>query len=199
MTKILNKKVIFAVVLILGAGGFFWWWNIREIKGTPEDYVIKETEEGKVVENKKAGLTLKVPEGWAEKKIEFLEGSIVFTTQDIEGKWEDEMIKPPLTKGCGIETAVVYGEINFDSLKEEIKELHLGLGIKFEEFEIVTINNRETLKNTFDSKFLGPGVGIYFLNENKFYSFAIYWAPDDKERCIQEFDKFLETVSINPD
>ena len=29
-----------------------------------EDYVIKETPEGTFVENEKAGLTFKVPEGW---------------------------------------------------------------------------------------------------------------------------------------
>ena len=70
--------------------------------------------------------------------------------------------------------------------------------MKSEEFEIVTINNRQVLKNTFDTKFIGPCIGIYFLNKNKFFSFAIYWAPEEKERCIQEFNKFLETVSIKP-
>ena len=195
----MKKKIVISIVviLILVGGGFFWWQG-REIKGSPEDYIIKETEEGKFVENKKAGLTVKVPEGWIEKKIELLEGSVVLTTQDIEGRWEDEMIKPPLKKGCGIETAVIYKKMNFNILKEEIKELHAGLGMKSEEFEIVTINNRQVLKNTFDTKFIGPGIGIYFLNKNKLFSFAVYWAPEEKERCIQEFNKFLETVSIKP-
>ena len=111
----MSKKIVISIVviLILVGGGFFWWQG-REIKGSPEDYVIKETKEGKIVENKKAGLIVKVPEGWIEKKIELLEGSVVLTTQDIEGRWEDEMIKPPLKKGCGIETAVIYKEMNFN-------------------------------------------------------------------------------------
>jgi len=191
-------KIIIPIIILVLVGGGFFWWQGREIKGSPEDYVIKETEEGKFVENKKAGLVMEVPEGWIEKKIEILEGSVVLTTQDIEGRWEDEMIKPPLKKGCGIETAVIYKKMNFNILKEEIKELHAGLGMKSEEFEIVTINNRQVLKNTFDTKFIGPGIGIYFLNKNKLFSFAVYWAPEEKERCIQEFDKFLETVSIKP-
>jgi len=74
--KILNKKIvipIIIVVLILVGGGFFWWqW--REIKGSPDDYVIKETPEGKIVENKKAGLTVKVPEGWIEEQFYYLSG-----------------------------------------------------------------------------------------------------------------------------
>ena len=195
----MTKKIIFLIIAILvfGAGGFFWWQG-REIKGSPEDYVIKETAEGKIVENKKAGLTVKVPEGWIEKKIEFLEGSIAIYTSDMEGKLEDEMIKPPLKKGCAIEGAVVYKQMNFDEIKEEIKKFHAVFGITSEEFEMITINNRQVLKNTFDSKFLGPSIGIYLLNKNKFYNFSIYWAPEEKEKCVQEFDKFLETVSIKP-
>jgi len=195
----MTKRIIFLIIAILvfGAGGFFWWQG-REIKGSPEDYVIKETAEGKIVENKKAGLTVKVPEGWIEKKIEFLEGSIAIYTSDMEGKLEDEMIKPPLKKGCAIEGAVVYKQMNFDEIKEEIKKFHAVFGITSEEFEMITINNRQVLKNTFDSKFLGPSIGIYLLNKNKFYNFSIYWAPEEKEKCVQEFDKFLETVSIKP-
>jgi len=28
------------------------------------------------------------------------------------------------------------------------------------------------------------------------YNVGLYFAPNEKERCVQEFDKFLETVSI---
>ena len=191
------KKIIFliVIVLILVVGGGFFWWQKREIKGSPKDYVIRETKEGKIAENRRAGLTVKIPEGWVEKKIEFLEGSVVFDTPDIEGRWEDEMVKPPLEKGCTIEATVVYKKMNFDKIREEIKEIHAGLGIKSEQFEMVTIDNRQVLENTFDSKFLGPGMAAYFINKNKLYSFAVYWAPNEKERCVQEFNKFLETVS----
>jgi len=194
-----KKKIIISIIivsLLIIAGGVFWWWQGREIKGSPKDYVIKETEEGKFVENKKAGLTVEVPDGWEEQKIEFSEGSIAFYAPETQGRWQDEMIKAPLNKGCVIETAVVYREFSFEELKEEIKEIHAGLGILSEEFEIITINNRQALKNTFDSKFIGPGIAIYFLGKNKSYSSAFYWAPNEKERCLSEFDEFLETVSI---
>jgi len=193
----MTKKIIFLIIAILvfGAGGFFWWQG-REIKGNPEDYVIKETKEGKIIENKKAGLIVKVPEGWIEKKIEFLEGSIAIYTPNIEGKMEDEMIKPPLKKGCLIETSVIYREMNFDEIKKEVKELHAGLGIKSEEFEEVKINNRQALKNIFESKFLGPALVIYIPTKDKLFDFDLYWAPEEKENCVQEFDKFLETISI---
>jgi hypothetical protein len=192
------KKIIFLslIILLIGAGGFFWWRQGREIKGSPKDYIIKETPEGKIVENKRAGLTIKVPEGWETKKIELLEGSVIFDTPDIKGIWQNEMISPPLETGCGIESTVVYEEMDFDILKEKIKEIHAGLGIKSEEFEVIMINNQQSLKNSFDSISIGPGIAVYFIQKNKLYNFTIYWAPEDKERCIQEFDKFLESVSI---
>ena len=177
--------------------GSFFWWQGREIKGSPEDYVIKETEQGKIIENKRAGLRFEVPAEWEAQKIEFLEGSVVINTKDIEGVWRNEMVNPPLTKGCGIEIGVVYRKMDFDEIKKEVKDIHFGLGIKSEEFEQITINNQDALKNTFDSISLGPGIVIYIPNKNKLYGFSVNWAPEEKEKCIQEFNQFLETVLID--
>ena len=198
MFKNLNKKVLIisaVFVLILGAGGFFWWQN-REIKGNPEDYIIKETEEGKIVENKKAGLTVEVPEGWEIKKMETEEGSMVIHTLGVEGKNWNEIVVPPLTKGCGIDVSVVYKRMDFEEIKDEVRRIHWGLNIKSEEFEEITINNYSAFKNTFDSEILGSAISIYIPSKNKLYDIDLYWAPDEKEKCVQEFDKFLETVSI---
>ena len=196
--KFLNKKVIFIFVifLILAAGGFFYWWANREIKGSPEDYVIKETEEGKFVENKKAGLVVRVPEGWEVKKMEAKEGSVLIYTSDVEGKKWNDMIVPPLVKGCGMEVSVVYKKMNFEEIKEKVKTIHWGLQIKSEEFKEITINNHHALQNTFDSEVLGSVIAVYIPKENKLYDFDLYFVLDEKETCVQEFDKFLETVSI---
>lgn len=192
------KKIIFLVIiiLILSGGFFWWWWEVREIKGSPEDYIIKETPEGKIIENQKAGLTVKAPEGWETQKIEFGEGSVAFDTQDVKGVWRNEMVNPPLEKGCIIETAIVYREMNFDEIKTEVKDIHAGLGIKSEEFEVITIKNAQALKNIFDSVALGPGLVIYLPIRDKLYNFSVNWAPNEEEKCIQEFNQFLETVSI---
>lgn len=192
-----QKLIILAIIILVLVGGGLFYWQNREIKGSPEDYVIKETSAGVFVENKKAGLTIKVLEGWEVKKIELLEGSVVFYTSDIEGKKQDEIVTPPLEKGCGIEIAVVYKKMDFEEIIKEIKDIHTGLGIKSEEFEIITINGQQALRNTFDSLLLGPGIATYFTQKNKLYSFCLYWALDEKEKCVQEFDIFLETASIN--
>ena len=198
--KFLNKKVIFIfiIVLLLIVGGFFWWWQGREIKGSPEDYVIKETAEGKIVENKKAGLTVKVPEGWTEEKIEVEEGVMVFYSPETEMERREEKIVLPIKKGCLIRTTVVYREGNFDQIKRETKRDHLLIGgVKYDEFEEITINSYYGVKNTFEFEKLGSGLSIYIPIKNKVYGFHLVWAPDEKEKCIQEFDKFLETVSID--
>jgi len=196
----MKKKIIISIFvilfLILVAGGGFFWWQRREIKGNPEDYTIKETPEGKIVENKRAGLTVKVPEGWEAKKIEFLEGAIEFDTKDAEGTWRNGIMSAPFKKGCAIGGGMIYKKMSFDEIKKEIKDIHFGLGIKSDEFEEIEINNRKALKNSFDSTRIGPGISIYIPDKNKVYNFAVYWGPQDKDRCIQEFNNFLETVSI---
>jgi len=195
----LNKKIIFifVFVLILVVGGFFWWQQNREIKGSPDDYVIKETEEGIFVENKKAGLVVKVPEGWETKKMEVEEGLIILFPLETEMEMREGKIVLPIKKGCLIRTTVVYREGNFDQIRNQTKIDHLLTdGVKYDEFREITINNYYGLKNNFEFEKLGSGISTYIPIKNKVYGFHLVWASDEKERCLQKFESFLETVSI---
>ena len=86
--------------------------------------------------------------------------------------------------------------MNFEEIESEVKEIHFGLGIKSEEFEKITVADKSALKNIFDSVALGPGIVVYVPIENKLHNFILNWNSNDKDRCIQEFDRFLETVSF---
>jgi predicted GNAT family acetyltransferase len=197
--KFLNKKIVSVSIIfliVLFGGLFFWWQDNKEIKGSPDDYVIKETEEGIFVENKKAGLIVKAPEGWETKKIEKKEGSIVIQTSNVEGERVDEVMVPPLVEGCGIETAVTYKALSLEEIKKEVEKIHWALAPIYEEFEEIVINDRKALKNMWESKTRGSMVSVYISNDSKVYSFTLIWAFDEKDICIQEFDEFLETVSI---
>jgi hypothetical protein len=188
-----KKIMILGVVLVLVIGaGVFYYMN-REIKGSPNDYVIQ----GDIIENKRAGLKIQAPQGWDIQKIELLEGSVAFDSPDIEGEWRNGMINPPLKKGCAIDFGVVYKKMDFKEIKDEIKDIHFGLGMISEEFEEIEINNRKALKNTFDSQVLGPGIIIYFTENNKLYSFGVNWGPDEKERCVKEFEEMLNKIIID--
>lgn len=195
----MSKKIIFIIsvflIIAVGIAGFFWWQN-REIKGSPEDYVIKETQEGTIVENKKAGLTVKAPDEWEVEKMAVSKGSVIISTTDIEGEKINGSVVPPLTKGCGIEVSVVYKTMNFEEIEQEVRAMHWGLKIKSEVFEEVIINHHNALRNIFESDVLGPVMVVYIPKKNKLYDFDLYWAPEEKEDCMQEFNKFLETVSI---
>ena len=70
------------------------------------------------------------------------------------------------------------------------------MGATDQKFERIRVNNREALKNIVNTQYAGPIIGIYIPVINRIYSFTLIWAPDEKEKCVQEFDKFLETVSI---
>jgi len=192
------KKIIFliVIVLILVVGGGFFWWQKREIKGSPKDYVIREMPEGKIVENKRAGLTVKVPAGWDARKMEIEEGAVNFYSPDIDIESREEKIVLPIKNGCLIQINVVYKKMNFEQIKQEARQTHIMLGVKSDEFEEIVINNHKALKNTFDLYKYGAGIGSYIPFKNKGYAFYLYWGSEEKEKCLQEFDKFLETVSI---
>ena len=192
-----RKYIIFSIIgLLLIAGGVFWWWQGREIKGSSEEYEIKETPEGTIVENKKARLVVKVPEGWEVKKMEIEEGLMVFYSPDIKGEIQNNKIVPPLEKGCIIHVSVRYEAINFTDLKLQAKYNLALLGAESEEFEEIIIGNYRALKTVADTQKIGPAAGIDIPYKGKTYSFLLISAPDNKDNCIQEFDKFLETVSI---
>jgi len=196
--KIFNKKVIFIfiIVLISLSAGLFFWWKNREIKGSPADYTIKQTAAGKIVENKKAGLILKVPEGWTAEKMDIEEGAINFYSQNIKINLKENKVILPIEDGCLIQANIVYEQMNFEQIKTDAKVNHTILGVESDDFEEITINNYKALKDTFDLTKYGPGIGIYIPIGDKGYAFYLHWGSSDKEDCIQEFDKFLETVSI---
>lgn len=191
-----QKLIILIMILVFIGGGLFYWRQNQEIKGSPEDYIIKETEEGKIVENKKAGLTVRVPEGWQVEKIEIEEGSVIFYSPDAEG-YRLNRIRAPLKNGCIAEIAVGYKKMSFVEIKAEIEELHKSLIMKSDEFEIIKMDGGSALKNTFDCIDLGSSTATYVPRGNKLYALSISAGPQDVERCSQEFDKFLETILID--
>ncbi|MCD6178118.1 hypothetical protein J7K03_02630 [bacterium] len=196
--KFLNKKIVFilVVVLILIIGGIFLWINKpKEIKGSPDDYVIKETQEGIVVENSRAGLRFKVPDGWKARKVEVEEGSVVLYSPDAESVYQGK-IRPPLKKGCMIEIAVIYKSMSIDELEEKIREMHTGPTVESDKIFSAKINHIHSLRNEFLDKVLGYGNAVYIPTQNKVYSICIYSNSQDAKACNETFNKFLDTLSF---
>lgn len=197
----MNKKIVIFFGLILGlavvmSGFFYWQKQNQKIIGSPDDYIVQETEQGRFVENKKAGIRVKIPDAWIEKKMDIMEGSMVFYTPNIESVRPNKKDSPPLKKGCMIEVVVGYEKMSFDEIREEIEEGHKWLGMKSDKFETIEINKIPALKNIFNCVEIGYSVGVYIPFEDKLYQLSVITSPQDIGQCSQEFDEFLEGVVI---
>jgi len=203
--KIVISKVIIIVVLIMAASGFFCWREIKETppedwllaeSSSPEDYIIKEAPEGNFVENKKAGLSFKIPEGWRIEKPLYL-GVRLYSPDGVE--WRTAFMQ----SGCRIIPNVTEITTSIETLEKELRKNNFLLSPSLDTYEIIKVANRKALKNVVEEKekLNTYQVRIYIptkdlFSENKLYSLELTTTPNDAGQCIQEFDKFLETILI---
>lgn len=202
-----NKKIaifIIVIILLLIAGGVFWWWEIkkepieewRSEYSPKEDYVVKEILERKIIKNEKMGLEAMIPEGWEldEKWEWFQDGNISLTSSGFRVQPGD------LFKGCLIEIGIAdYGK--YETLEPKMIKDFIEMckaapeQLKKDGYEYLEIDGYEALK-TVTTPETKKFVSIKVLVDNKVYKFGVLLYSEDKEKCSQEFDKFLETVLI---
>lgn len=197
----MSKKIVLAIfgifVILVAGGGFFWWWHGREITGSPEDYVILDRTDGTFVENKKAGLSVKVPEGWKAERVKREEGWVMLYSPETKIEWKEEgVVLLPLEKGCIIDSEVLYKKMTLGEVELDIKYTLTALGLDFIEVEDTFVNSTPALRTTFDTKKIGPGGIVNIPHNDKVYIFNLTFGVNEKEECTREFDNFLETVSI---
>ena len=202
--KFLNKKIIVLVfvILFLVGGGIFWWQKIRETPiekweaakvSREEDYkVTKETPEGKIVENKKMGLIYEIPKDW------ILENGnpTRFYSSDTKFKGDTSVI---LEKGCKTYVYTSYIKTNLDTLKKFIDAdfSRLSSGVKLDEFSVIKISKYSALRHEYQVKNFGMEyISVDFPSKDELYKILLSSPIEEKERCEKEFNKFLETISI---
>jgi len=219
------KKIIFLiiiVVLILGAGGFFWWQEDKiesfleskkreKMVAPSKDYfVIKESGE-KFIINKKDGFKVKIPTEWeveSEDNMEILESDREVTLYSRNFSY-----RPP--EGCLVriqinrlekiwieEYGVDFIMYPFEGVEEVKEMINVYKEATLEEkesmrekgTEIILVDQRESLQETIIlSENIGKYITIKIPTENKVY---ILRSTQLSGECDEEFDKFLETVSI---
>lgn len=198
----MGKKTVFVIFVIFviiaaGGGGFFLWQQGREVKGTAEDYVVVEKADGTYVENKKAGLSVKVPESWEVERVRIGEGWAMFYSNETDIKLNQEgIVILPLKKGCLIEAGILYKNISLSELESDARYSLGTLGLNFIDVEEIVVKSSPALKITFDTQKVGSGVIVNIPRNDKVYLFNLSFGSDDKEMCSKDFDNFLETASF---
>jgi len=203
--KIIIPVVI--VLLVLIAVGLFWWrkWKKESEVGFIwfEKFIEKNLDGEKIIEEKKSGLSVRIPKDW--KKGEGIGGlSIIFLSPDFEPHPKLGPYSPPIPeKGCSIEMSVKQEiessdyDIEYSYLKEKIEEC---LTSKECEDEVIEVSGHKALKHVFSPEnqtiISGNYVSVEIPRNEWVYTFEAYLFSQDKERCAQEFNKFLEKVSI---
>jgi len=214
ISKSWNKKILISIVIIfvllLIAGGVFLWQraNKEKFKGHPikktafvdaADYAVRDTLEGKIIESKKEGLTAKVPEGW---EIRIYEEGVDLLSSEVEfSEYGGISLKSIKEKGgCGISIGILECEKVDPEIETDVEEIRYLIALsqekpiemkKEERYEVIKVDNRLALKEVIGNE---EYVLIQIPIDNKIYFFDAFLFS---ERCIQQFNKFLETVSIN--
>jgi len=197
------KKIsfYFILLLILGAGGFFLWqksietppeeWGAAKVS-PKEDYVIKETAEGKTVENKKTGLSYKIPKNWILKEgspTSFYSPDTIF----------NEKRSDILQQGCEVDLDVSDIKTSLDVLEKVRRESisKLSLAINNGEFKKIEISSHSALSYGFMVESLKMSYAWVDLPfKDKLYTVLLTDSIQEEGRCVMEFNNFLETVSI---
>jgi len=202
----LNRKrkifILGILVLLLIAGGFFWWWKYYETPpekwdeakySKPEDYEIIETPEGTFVENKKAGLSFKVPEGWRVEKEKYSDYVALLSPDAKE-------ISFIIEDGCKIKAEVRYIKTTLQTIEQVLQKRHKNWGY-MDTYEIIEVDKHKGLKNitgieTLKQHYIGVHIPVVGFFESKTYSLGVNSNFEDREICAQAFEQFLKTVSI---
>jgi len=200
MTKKIKIIVSIICVVLLGMGGFLYqkeqnektpsekWSSANYVSVT--EYKIEEVQNERVIKYEKTGLEFKIPlewaEGWSEDSpVTQKSDAMVFYSPDTAVNPNNQYF---LTSGCKISNGIFSIKTDVDALRTE-----LSGGTE----EVTSLRNYKALKKTIEF----PQMNFYEIDilvpiKDKLYTFILVTTPNDKEKCEEEFGKFLETVSI---
>ncbi len=206
----MNKKIkiILSVLLIIAILAFIIFKVIEFKKEkeenlnfiTIQDFIERKMDGKTILENKDIGLSFVLPQGW-----EFVTTSwanVSMRTFDFEPFMGDVTRSPMADKGCwidfnfsintmdGLDYKYVYNLANIDGYAEDANT-------EKSTYERIEVNNLKAIKHTYVLSDQGESISIQIpFEKNKVYSFETYLIGQDKEKCLEEFNSFLNSVSI---
>jgi hypothetical protein len=200
-----NKcKIILTIILVLAilSAGYLFYLKYQESKqGYISLAIIEKTQKDGnfYLKNKESGLSLVVPDSWGVKNDE---GGISVSSPDFEYTGDPSLVVP--SRGCWMASTVRSLDVNNDIEYKEtlfllndqnLEDYKNGENV----YQIVYINNQKALKNILTVK-NNKEEGFYQIVKlpynNKLYYFETHLFGQDKERCQEEFESFLQAISI---
>ncbi|MDD5098480.1 MAG: hypothetical protein PHD31_02065 [Candidatus Pacebacteria bacterium] len=205
-----NKyKTLLIVIVILAiiAIGYLSYVRYQESKLGPVSYEsFKRAEEnGKTfLENKEVGLKFEVPEGW---KTNYVFGWTSLSMQSEDFKVFNEKNYPIPEKGCwinvvaekqylGKEDAEYLDAIELINDSEYLSSQNTDNN----KYEVYYLDSIESIKSNIlidqNKDNQGNYISVEVPYNNIYYSFETHLFGQDKEKCQEEFNNFLKTISI---
>jgi len=207
----MSKKLYFLLIvgalllILVGVAGFLFW---QKLKPTPiEDFdtakisprtnfEVREEASRKVVENKKDGLKFSVPKDWVLKE-DVLNETLDFMIYSPDAEVGER--KLIIKKGCKVSALIAQIRTDIDKfeLYSKKKELKGSLNNKYERVYIGENKNYQGINNYFDLPEINMFVSVVDIPfGSRLYEINLNAAMQDKERCVNEFEEILKTISI---
>lgn len=207
----MNKKVkiILSVLLVIAILSFIIF-KVVEFKKEKEenlnfitikDFVERKIDNKTIIENQEIGLSFVLPQGWEFVNTNW--ANISMRTFDYEPFMNEKERLPLLNKGCwidfnfstnntkGLDYETLFNILNLEGFQEAYSE-------EGNKSEIITVGDLRAVK---EIKTIGEEKGEFIsikipFNKNRVYSFETYLMGQDKEKCLETFDSFINSISI---
>jgi len=204
MNKVCKIIITIVFVLALIAAGYLWYNKVQESRMGPVSFESFEKVEsdGKVfMENKDIGLKFMVPEGWEVISTDI--ASLSMHSPDFVPFMDPSFIPK---NGCWVDVTPkiqIEGsdyDLQYSDLKQEIENDDYLENTDKKKCEIMILYGLEGVKCNLlmDENINNQGNYIYFSipYDNVVYRFETHIFGQDKDKCLQDFDNFLTTISI---
>jgi uncharacterized protein YpmB len=207
----MNKKYILIIIsfliLLLIVLFLFLSGNKEEVKMGPvsfDSFEIKKLGNDSFVENEKAGLRFMIPQGWVAVN-DNLAGFSMKSEDFIPFREMFSSASVP-KQGCWIGASVKFEKegSNYDLFYSEIKnyienpEYMEAMKSDNRGYELLEVDGKKALKEAIinNTDNVGEAILIWIPIDNKVYLFEADIFGENQNRCREEFNKFLSTVSI---
>ena len=196
----MEKKFYFLIILtflIMIFGGISLWSKYAQKEDDwlpavkfepPENYVFVDTDQGKVVENKTAGIKFKVPNNWTVDKKEIDTDRWIINLLSPNAKLDDSGL---LQKGCGISAYIQYDKIMADGIRFRIQNPDKTSAEVSGGYKELKIGDKKALETTLENPEWGQAVSVEIPENDKIYTFETRFLPKDTEGCSLQFKQFL--------